>query len=130
HDGVTFIEAARERGFDIPFILLTGQEDHEVDLRAMEAGASDFLTKAEITPRVLERSIRYSIQQKRGELQRAEIIRAEAARKEAEAANRAKDEFLAILAHELRTPLNAVLGWAQLLSMGNLDEDTQAQAVM
>jgi signal transduction histidine kinase/CheY-like chemotaxis protein len=37
-------------------------------------------------------------------------------RKEAEAANLAKDEFLATVSHELRTPLNAILGWARLLA--------------
>jgi PAS domain S-box-containing protein len=40
------------------------------------------------------------------------------ARKEAERANRAKDEFLSVVSHELRTPLNAILGWSRILATG------------
>jgi PAS domain S-box-containing protein len=52
-----------------------------------------------------------------------------AARTEAEAANRIKDEFLAILSHELRTPLNPIIGWVSLLRSRPLDESTQARAL-
>src|SRR4030095_11208191 len=43
------------------------------------------------------------------------------ARVDAEAANRAKDDFLSIVSHELRTPLNAILGWGAMLRDGTLD---------
>ncbi|WP_275335898.1 sensor histidine kinase [Nodosilinea sp. PGN35] len=57
------------------------------------------------------------------------LLRAEAAREEAEAANRTKDEFLAVLSHELRTPLNPILGWANLLRTGTLDAEKTAFAL-
>jgi PAS domain S-box-containing protein len=48
--------------------------------------------------------------------------------REAQAANRTKDEFLATLSHELRTPLNAIAGWAQILRSRRLDEVTTVRA--
>jgi signal transduction histidine kinase len=51
------------------------------------------------------------------------------AKKAAEAANLAKDEFLAVVSHELRTPLNAILGWARMLGEGKLDQAMTARAL-
>ena len=47
----------------------------------------------------------------------------------ADSANRAKDEFLATLSHELRTPLTAITGWAHMLQVGKVDEQTAKLAV-
>jgi len=49
------------------------------------------------------------------------LIQEQLARSQAEAANRAKDEFLSMVSHELRTPLSTILTWTQLLRMKEFD---------
>lgn len=67
---------------------------------------------------------------KRSEQARAELLDVEQqARTEAEAANRAKDEFLATLSHEMRTPLTPIMGWVRMLRDGMLDGDTAAHGL-
>jgi len=67
---------------------------------------------------------------KQAEAERDRLLQLEqAARAEAEAANRIKDDFLAIVSHELRSPLNPILGWSKLLLKGKLDAAKTTQAL-
>ena len=69
-------------------------------------------------------------ERKRMELERERLLAtAQAAQKEAEQANRLKDEFLATASHELRTPLTAVVGWSRMLRTGKLDAENSARAL-
>jgi PAS domain S-box-containing protein len=62
-------------------------------------------------------------QQKRIEESNRSLLASEKdARRQAEIANRTKDEFLATVSHELRTPLNAILGWTRMLRTGAVDQ--------
>jgi PAS domain S-box-containing protein len=54
----------------------------------------------------------------------------QAARRQAEEANRAKDEFLAVVTHELRSPLNAMLGYARLFSKHKQSDPDEVRRVM
>lgn len=64
------------------------------------------------------------------ERDRERILQQEqAAREAAEAANRIKDEFLAVVSHELRSPLNPILGWSKLLRSHQLDQQKTERAL-
>jgi PAS domain S-box-containing protein len=56
-------------------------------------------------------------------------IELERAKRDAEAASRAKEDFLAVLSHELRTPLSAVYGWARMLRSGQLEGEAVSRAL-
>ncbi|QHG18643.1 response regulator [Nostoc sp. ATCC 53789] len=68
-------------------------------------------------------------ERKQAEEVRAQVIREQTARQEAEAANRMKDEFLAVLSHELRTPLTSMLGWSKILRSKKLDDKATSRAL-
>jgi len=79
---------------------------------------------------VIQCNIRDISDRKRGEEERRLLLEsAKAARAEADKANSIKDEFLTTVSHELRTPLTAILGWSNLLTTGNLDEQASKRAL-
>ena len=125
-EGLGNFETLHELASDTPMIVLTGLSDESVAVAAIARGASDYLIKGETQSALLERSIRYAIERKRNENGRLELVKAQVEREEAEAANAAKDQFLATISHELRTPLNAIMGWTSLVRSGELDEENRS----
>jgi CheY-like chemotaxis protein len=73
-DGLDLLREAIEARVRAPIIMLTGREDRDVDVAAMNSGAADYLVKEGLTASALERSIRYSIEQKRLMEEQARLV--------------------------------------------------------
>ncbi|MDA3874861.1 MAG: response regulator [Kiritimatiellae bacterium] len=65
--GVEFIREMSPRYPGIPFLLLSGEKENELEQLAMQAGAKDYLTKSELTVESFLKSLRYAINQTRKE---------------------------------------------------------------
>lgn len=60
--GLEIIQESIKKNCEEPFILLTGNGNHAIDIMAMESGAVDYLVKGELNAEKLERCIRYSLE--------------------------------------------------------------------
>lgn len=85
--GTTALEVLAQfaaKHISVPIIMLTAQQDPDVDRNSMKAGAVDFLVKGQVTPLLLERAIRYAIERSNVQKEREKLLKEKAARREAE----------------------------------------------
>jgi signal transduction histidine kinase len=105
-DGFSGLHALQAAAPKVPVIILTGVEDRDLEVEAMENGAQDYLLKDRATPAAIGRSMRHAIQRKQVE--------------------NMKSEFISLVSHELRTPLTSIHGSLGLIS-GALSEGLPPQ---
>jgi signal transduction histidine kinase len=123
-NGLDLLKEAGGRMLSKPVIMLTGVVSAEVDLSALEAGASYFVQKSNLViDHLLERTIRYAIKTVKDFQELREVDRLRIEKNAAEAASESKSHFLAAISHELRTPLSAIVGFSDLAKDCSSDEE-------
>ena len=128
--GLELLREVRAKGCDVPIVFLTAQTEREIDIEAMKAGASDFLSKLDFSAAQLERALRYAME-RAVSMQELRELNAElrVARNQALRSSMAKTSFLASVSHELRTPLNAIIGYSELI-LEVLEDEPQGEDVL
>jgi signal transduction histidine kinase len=93
----------------VPIVVLSGQDDEALAIKAVNQGVQDYLVKGDITAKHLERAIRYAVE-RQALLRTLEITRKQQLE--------FKNQFLSHVSHELRTPLTCIHQFVTLLADG------------
>lgn len=115
--GLDTLSVAHAEAPDVPIIVLTGLDDEELGIRAVQRGAQDYLVKGQVTSNLLGRAVHYAIERQRKELELRHYAR------ELELINEDLDAFAHTVAHDLKNPLQNLLNCGMLLSDYALLED-------
>ncbi|MGA7378598.1 MAG: hybrid sensor histidine kinase/response regulator, partial [Candidatus Sulfotelmatobacter sp.] len=108
HGAETF-RRVMEHAPNVPVVVLSGQDDEALAIKAVHQGVQDYLLKGNITSKHLERAIRYAVE-RQGLLRALEISQKQQID--------FKNQFLSHVSHELRTPLTCIHQYVTLLLDG------------
>ena len=107
-----------EKAPDVPVVILSGQDDEALAIKALHQGAQDYLVKGSLTSGALDRAMRYAIE-------RQALLRSlDMSRKQQ---LEFKNQFLSHVSHELRTPLTCIHQYVTLLLDGLAGDLTPEQ---
>ncbi len=148
-DGINLLQNLTSMGIKVPLIVLSDQEYEQVAVKMIKAGASDYLSKSQISSEILSHSLRQAISIHKAEteaelanrrlresnqLLREKNQELEQQRQQIklqhlqlQQAYQLKSKFLSTLSHELRTPMNAIIGFSQILLSNYPDPLTSKQ---
>ncbi len=107
--GAETFRRVMEHAPNVPVVVLSGQDDEALAMKAMHQGVQDYLIKGNLSSKHLERAIRYAVQ-------RQALIRALEIAQEKQL--EFKNQFLSHVSHELRTPLTCIHQYVTLLLDG------------
>jgi signal transduction histidine kinase len=107
--GLETLNRTKSQAPNTPVVVLTGLNDSETALKALQSGAQDYLVKGTIESGSLAQSLRYAIERQRlqAEIERVQVQQIAL-----------RDEFLSHVSHELRSPLNAIYQFVTILADG------------
>lgn len=107
--GAETFRRVMEHSPNVPVVVLSGQDDEALAMRAVHSGVQDYLVKSNLSSKHLERAIRYAVE-------RQALLRSlEIAQKQQ---LEFKNQFLSHVSHELRTPLTCIHQYVTLLLDG------------
>jgi len=107
--GAESFRRIRQKVPDVPVVILSGQDDQALAMKAVHQGVQDYPVKGDVTSKQLERALRYAVE-RQGLLRSMEIRRQQQLE--------FKNKFLSHVSHELRTPLTCIHQYVTLLLDG------------